>query len=278
MVLFLSLPLTLSLIYHSPMRSLLALLLATVAVLAAEPNRALVYSRTAGFRHGDSIPLGNKMLEAQFKAAGLEVDFSEDPTVFTAENLAKYRAVAFMSTTGDVMTPPLPKGASDEQKAAAAKQAAAGRAAFQAWMENGGAFVGIHAASDAGGDVNAKWPWYAKMIGGLFAGHPAQQVAVLKVVDKDNLATAHLPAEWKRKDEWYNFKNLQADNHVLLIIDETTYKGGNTKPGDTHPMSWNKEVGKGRMFYTALGHTKESFSEPDFIKHLDGGVRWVLRK
>ena len=260
------------------MRSLLTLLFAAVVAVAAEPNRALVYSRTAGFRHGDSIPLGNKMLEAQFKAAGLEVDFSEDPNVFTAENLAKYRAVAFMSTTGDVMTPALPKGATDEQKAAAAKQAVAGRAAFQAWLENGGAFVGIHAASDAGGDVNTKWPWYAKMIGGLFAGHPAQQVAVLKVVDKDHLATAHLPAEWKRKDEWYNFKNLQAENHVLLVIDETSYKGGNSKNGEAHPMSWSKEVGQGRMFYTALGHTKESFAEAEFIKHVNGGLLWALKK
>ena len=254
------------------MRSLLPLLLAAVVALAAEPNRALVFSKTAGFRHGDSIPLGNKLLESQFKAAGLEVDFSEDSAVFTSENLAKYRAVAFMSTTGDIMAPALGKQATADEKAAAGKVAESRRAAFQAWLEGGGAFVGVHAASD----TEYKWPWYGKMIGGYFAGHPAIQPATLRPVVKDHLSTAHLPAEWKRRDEWYNFRNLQEDNQVLILLDESTYKGG--KNGEKHPIAWCKDVAKGRMFYTAGGHTKESFAEPDFMKHLQGGVLWALRK
>ena len=254
------------------MRTLLVLLLASVAALAAEPNRALVFSKTAGFRHKDSIPLGNALLAQQFKAQGLEADITEDAAVFTAENLAKYRVVAFMSTTGDIMGDVLAKDASKEAKDANVKVAETRRAAFQAWMENGGAFVGIHAASD----TEYKWPWYGKMIGGYFAGHPKIQPATLRPVIKDHPSTKHLPDEWKRKDEWYSFRNLQPDNVVLILLDEKTYEGG--KNGDYHPIAWCKEVGKGRMFYTALGHTKESFSEPDFIKHLDGGVRWVLKK
>ena len=254
------------------MRSLLALLFASVAAFAAEPNRALVFSKTAGFRHKDSIPLGNALLAQQFKAQGLEADITEDAAVFTAENLAKYRVVAFMSTTGDIMGDVLAKDASKEAKDANVKVAETRRAAFQAWMENGGAFVGIHAASD----TEYKWPWYGKMIGGYFAGHPKIQPATLRPVIKDHPSTKHLPDEWKRKDEWYSFRNLQPDNVVLILLDEKTYEGG--KNGDYHPIAWCKEVGKGRMFYTALGHTKESFSEPDFIKHLDGGVRWVLKK
>ena len=257
-------------------RSLLTLLLASVVALAAEPNRALVFSKTAGFRHGDSIKVGDKLLEEQFKAAGLEVDVTEDAAVFTAENLAKYRAVAFMSVTGDVMGDVVAKDATKEVKEAAAKAAPARRAAFQAWMENGGAYVGIHAASDAG-SAEKYWPWYANMVGGLFAGHPAQQVAVLHPLVKDHPAVAHLPADWKRKDEWYSFRNLSPDNIVLLEIDEKTYKAGK-EMGEHHPMAWCKAVGKGRMFYTALGHTKESYSEPEFIKHLNGGLLWVLRK
>jgi type 1 glutamine amidotransferase len=260
------------------LRPLLALLLASVAALAAEPNRALVFSKTAGFRHKDSIPLGNALLAQQFKAQGLEADITEDASVFTAENLAKYRVVAFMSTTGDIMGDVVAKDASKEAKAANEKIAAARRAAFQAWMENGGAFVGVHAASDAGA-AEKYWPWFANMVGGLFSGHPAQQVAILRPIVKDHPANAHLGAEWKRKDEWYSFRNLAQDNVVLLEIDEKSYTPQKGKEmGDHHPMTWCKEVGKGRMFYTALGHTKESFSEPDFIKHLDGGVRWVLRK
>jgi type 1 glutamine amidotransferase len=216
------------------------------------------------------------MLEEQFKAAGLEVDVTEDAAAFTAENLAKYRAVAFMSVTGDVMGDVVAKDATKEVKEAAAKAAPVRRAAFQAWMENGGAYVGIHAASDAGA-AEKYWPWYANMVGGLFAGHPAQQVAVLHPLVKDHPAVAHLPADWKRKDEWYSFRNLSPDNIVLLEIDEKTYKAGK-EMGEHHPMSWCKSVGKGRMFYTALGHTKESYSEPEFIKHVNGGLLWVLKK
>ena len=260
------------------LRSLLALLLASVVALAAEPNRALVFSKTVGFRHKDSIPLGNELLAKQFKAAGLEVDITEDASVFTAENLAKYRAVAFMSTTGDVMGDVVAKDASKEAKDAAAKAALPRRAAFQAWLENGGAFVGVHAASDAGA-AEKYWPWFAHMIGGLFNGHPAQQVAILRPIVKDHPANLHLGAEWKRKDEWYAFRNLAADNQVLLEIDEKSYAPQKGKEmGDHHPMTWCKDVGKGRMFYTALGHTKESFSEPEFIQHLNGGVVWVLKK
>jgi len=85
-----------------------------------------------------------------------------------------------------------------------------------------------------------------------------------------------LPDEWKRKDEWYSFRNLQPDNVVLILLDEKTYEGG--KNGDYHPIAWCKDVGKGRMFYTAGGHTKESFSEPEFVQHLNGGLLWALRK
>ena len=155
---------------------------------------------------------------------------------------------------------------------AAAKAALPRRAAFQAWLENGGAFVGVHAASD----TEYKWPWYGKMIGGYFAGHPKIQPATLRPVVKDHPSTKHLPDEWKRKDEWYSFRNLQPDNVVLILIDEKTYEGG--KNGDYHPIAWCKDVGKGRMFYTAGGHTKESFSESDFIQHLNGGLLWALRK
>ena len=114
------------------------------------------------------------------------------------------------------------------------------------------------------------------MIGGYFAGHPKIQPATLRPVVKDHPSTKHLPDEWKRKDEWYSFRNLQPDNVVLILIDEKTYEGG--KNGDYHPIAWCKDVGKGRMFYTAGGHTKESFSESDFIQHLNGGLLWALRK
>ena len=113
--------------------------------------------------------------------------------------------------------------------------------------------MGIHAAADCEYD----WGWYGRLAGGYFLGHPDIQEAVFNVVDKDNDATKHLPAQWKRKDELYNFKKLNKDVHVLLTIDEKSYKGGAN--GDNHPMAWYHEFDGGRAFYTELGHTKESY-------------------
>jgi type 1 glutamine amidotransferase len=96
------------------------------------------------------------------------------------------------------------------------------------------------------------------------------------VADKTNIATKHLPEIWERKDEWYNFKNLNPDVHVLLKIDETSYKGG--KNGDNHPMAWYHDYDGGRAFYTELGHTDESFSEPAYLQHLLGGIKYALKK
>jgi hypothetical protein len=261
------------------LRPLLALLLASVAALAAEPNRALVFSKTAGFRRKDSIPLGNALLAQQFKAQGLEVEITEDASVFTAENLAKVRVVAFMSTTGDVMGDVLPKDASKEAKAANAKVAEARRAAFQAWMENGGAFVGVHAASDAGA-ADKYWPWFANMVGGLFNGHPAEQVAILRPLVKDHPANAHLGAE------------VEAQGRVVLLPQSRRGQRGAPRDrrevlrsaegqGDGRPSPDDLVQGRrqGLACSTPRSATpRKSFSEPDFIKHVDGGVKWVLRK
>ncbi len=225
---------------------------ADAAVQPALPRRILVFSRTAGFRH-DSIPEGVKCLRELAAAAKLEVEATEDPAQFTPANLARFGVVVFLNTTGDV----LPERAQEE--------------AFERWLEGGGGFMGVHAATD----TEFKWPWFARMVGGQFAGHPKIQPADQVVVDRAHPATAHLPERWKRTDEWYNFKNLQADNKVLLRLDEKTYQGG--KNGDDHPSSWVKPVAKGRMFYTAGGHTKQSYSEPDFRQHLAGALAWLMR-
>ncbi len=212
----------------------------------------LIFSKTNGYRH-QSIPAGI----AAIKKLGLEnkfsVDATEDSLAFTDENLAKYKAVIFLSPTMNVL--------GDEQQKA-----------MENFMRKGGGFVGIHAATDC----EYNWPWYVKMVGASFLSHPAQQVAKLIVVDKKNKATKHLPDVWERKDEWYNFKSMNPDVKVLLKIDEASYTGG--KNGDNHPMSWYHAYDGGRAFYTGLGHTNESFSEPAFLEHLLGGIKYALKK
>src|ERR1700744_5805738 len=164
--------------------------------------KILVFTKTAGFHHA-SIPLGVSAIMKLGVENHFDVDTTSDDAKFTEQNLKKYNAVVFLSTTGDLLT-------------------SAERNDFERYIQAGGAFVGIHAAADA----NYDWHWYGRLVGGYFVSHPAQQEAVLHVVDKTHISTKHLPDEWKRKDEWYNYKELNKDVHVLMTIDESTYQGG----------------------------------------------------
>lgn len=216
----------------------------------ATTPRVLVFSRTEGFRHA-SIPTGIAAL-LEIGAGLFEVDATEDSALFTKENLASYRAVVFLSTTGDILNP--------EQERA-----------FEGFIHAGGGYVGIHAAADTEYD----WPWYGRLVGALFRGHPPVQQATIRVEDRHHRSTRHLPAEWVRTDEWYAFRtNPRSTTRVLASLDESTYAPGDAAMGD-HPIAWYHEFEGGRAWYTALGHTHESFAEPLFRTHLREGIAWA---
>ncbi|MFI6539160.1 ThuA domain-containing protein [Nonomuraea sp. NPDC050547] len=207
----------------------------------------LVFSRTAGFRH-DSIPAGIQAI----RNMGYAVTATEDPAAFTGANLAGYKAVVFLNTTGDVLN---------------AQQ----QAAFEGYIKSGGGYAGVHAAADTEYD----WPFYGELAGAWFASHPAIQQARINVGDRAHAATAHLGATVTRTDEWYNFRtNPRPAARVLATLDETSYTGG-TMGGD-HPISWCKVYQGGRSFYTGLGHTVASYSEPAFLQHLKGGIAYAM--
>ncbi|WP_329161629.1 ThuA domain-containing protein [Streptomyces anulatus] len=213
-------------------------------------KRVLVFSKTAGFRH-DSIPTGIEALKEIGKQTNITVDSTESAAQFTTSNLARYDAVAFLSTTGDVLN-------AEQQKA------------FENYVATGGGYVGIHAAADTEYD----WKFYGGLVGAYFDSHPQIQPATVRVEDHDHPATAHLDDEWQRTDEWYNYGTNPRDKaKVLATLDETTYTGGNMK-GD-HPISWCQTYEGGRSFYTGLGHTKESYAEPAFRSHVLGGLRYA---
>ena len=108
----------------------------------------------------------------------------------------------------------------------------------------------------------------------LAGSNPVIQPAILKVVDASHESTRHLPIDWKRTDEWCDFRDdLDRDITVLIRIDETTYRGG--RMGADHPLSWYHAYDGGRAWYTALGHTAASYSEPLFLDHLRGGITWA---
>jgi len=238
------------------MRRPIALLIAALSIMtgsvrAEDLPRVLVYSRTAGFRH-DSIPDGIAMLRRLGQRDGFEVDATEDPARFNDQELGACRAVVFLSTTGDVLD-------------------ARGEEALARFIEGGGGWVGIHAAADTEYD----WPWYAQLVCAHFKTHPAIQPAEIHVTDRSHPSTAHLPARWRRTDEWYDYKSsARGRAHVLMSMDEHSYR--NATMGYDHPISWCRTIGLGRAWYTGLGHTRESFTEEAFVEHVAGGLAWAL--
>lgn len=237
------------------MKSLLSvlLLLCICTSVSAKKYKVLVFSKTAGFHH-ESIVAGTQAIMQLGTENSFAVDTTTDASKFNVKNLRQYSAVIFLNTTGDVLD--------DVQQRA-----------FELYIKGGGGFVGVHAATDTEYD----WPWYGDLVGAWFRSHPSQQEAVIRVVDSTSIATRHLPREWKRKDEWYNFKWLTTQPvHTLLEIDEQSYDPGNGKMGDPHPMSWYHDFEGGRAFYTELGHTNESYSDPLYLKHLLGGIQYAM--
>ncbi|MFE9647515.1 ThuA domain-containing protein [Streptomyces sp. NPDC006365] len=214
-------------------------------------GRVLVFSKTAGFRH-DSIPDGIAAVKDLGAEGGFTVDATEDGAAFTSRNLAKYDAVVFLSTTGDVLN--------DAQQRA-----------FEGYVRRGGGYVGVHAAADTEYD----WAFYGGLAGAYFQSHPAIQPARIDVEDRAHPATSHLGEAWDRTDEWYNYRSNPRDRaHVLASLDESSYTGG-TMNGD-HPIAWCQNYQGGRSFYTGVGHTKESYADPAVRQHLLGGVRWAI--
>ncbi|HEV7975639.1 ThuA domain-containing protein [Amycolatopsis sp.] len=225
-------------------------LLVTPSAQAADPAyQVLVFSKTAGFRH-DSIPAGIQAVRDLGVANGFTVTATEDANLFNAGELAKYRAVVFMSTTGDVLN-------------------ATQQTAFQSYVDGGGGYVGVHAAADTEYD----WPYYGQLVGAWFQSHPAIQQATFRTEDRAHPATAHLGQSWSRSDELYNYRtNPRPNVHVLQNLDESTYSGGTM--GD-HPITWCHPQASGRSFYTGLGHTNESYSDGAFRALLFGGIRYA---
>ena len=220
---------------------------------AAEPFGVLVFTKTAGFRH-DSIPDGVRALRELGPVGGFRITHTEDSAVFTDDSLGAFRVIVFLNTTGDILD--------DDQQAA-----------MERFIRAGNGFVGVHSAADTEYD----WPWYGRLVGAYFRSHPPTQPAEIDVVDRDHPSTRHLAERWARTDEWYDFRTRPADTvRVLMNLDESTYQGG--RMGDDHPLAWCHEFDGGRAFYTAGGHTKESFAEPDFRRHLLGAVRWAAGK
>jgi type 1 glutamine amidotransferase len=229
------------------------------------PPSILVFTKTAGYRHA-SIPAGVDAIRALGDEHGWQVTHTEDAADFTDQSLLRFDAVVFLSTTGDVL---------DEDQ----------QAAFERYIGLGRGFAGIHAAADTEYD----WAWYGQLLGAYFKSHPSIQDAVVVIEDFEHPSTSHLGEQWPRRDEWYDFQTNPRTHlpsgepvdpedpeapRILATMLAGSYQGSTM--GDDHPIAWFHEYAGGRAWYTAGGHTTESFAEPEFLRHLAGGIGWAM--
>lgn len=234
----------------------------TLALGAADVPRVLVYTKNQvgkGLYVHDNIAAS----VAAIKKLGAEnhfgVDVSDQPADFTDVNLKKYKALIFDNTNNQILE-------NEEQKAA-----------LQRYLQAGGGFVGIHSASGSMRD----WPWFWSVLGGKFSRHAKMQTFTVRVKDRNDISTAHLPPTFQWTDEFYYVDHMPEGLHVLLagdlvhLDDPGKEKYPGKKFGDEFPLAWRHELDGGREWYTALGHQKEHYSDPMFTKHLLGGILWA---
>ena len=219
----------------------------------------LSFSKTNGYRHHDSIAASIAMLDELAVAYGWQFYHTENGAVFTPENLQRFRLIVLNHKSGTVWTQ-------------------AQRQALRDYVERGGTLLAQHAA---GGDQSYDWSWYFdQALRAQFVDHPMIQhiqQATLVVEDHSHPATAHLPSAWVRADEWYNFAaSPRGKTQVLISIDEATYDPEKSPMGADHPMVWWHTVGKGRVFYSALGHTPATYQEKQFRAFIAGAIAWGL--
>lgn len=249
------------------MKPIAALLLvsATFAWTQTQEKRVLVYTRNhvtngKGYVH-DNIATSVEAIRKMGQDHGFAVDASDDPAVFTPENLKRYRVLVFSNSNNEAF-------ATDAQ-----------RQAFEGFMKAGGGFVGIHSASGS----ERAWPYFWKVAGGSFRRHPKLQKFTVRVVDATHPATKDLPATFEWEDECYYLGFMNPDLHPLLVTDSNKLedperaKYPQTLFGNAMPLAWWINVeGGGRAFYTALGHKKEHYSDPLLVKQIVGGIQWAM--
>jgi len=227
--------------------------------------KVLIFSATADFRH-DSIPTAIQAMKTVGPAFNVQFDNTEDQTWFSSGQINQYDALIFLDNTGEVLD-------SDSQ------------AAFEQYINAGGGFVGIHAASDCLRNST----FYGNELGAHFDYHPEITNATVDVIGPSHPSTAMLPKQWQVFDEMYNFKSDPRSIGAIVILsaDESTYSDPGPRTfnqGTPHPTAWFQEHGAGvspggtagRSFYTSLGHTNETWMDNIFLSHIMGGISWVL--
>tara|TARA_B100000029_G_scaffold405938_1_gene406454 strand:- start:4186 stop:5535 length:1350 start_codon:yes stop_codon:yes gene_type:complete len=238
-------------------RSLLFVVLFATVVHTQSRPQVLYVTQSAGFAHS-VLPLTEKILTAigqQHDA--FDLDITRDASILTTDTLQRYDAVVFYTTGELPMTV-------DQQTA------------FLEFVRNGGGFIGIHSATDTFYD----WPEYGELIGGYFDNHPWREEVSIRVEDSTHPATRHLGKRFQINDEIYQFKQWSRDRvNVLMSLDtasvDTTRDSVHRNDKD-FALTWSHSYGKGRVFYTALGHEEKVWQDDRFQRLVVNGITWAI--
>ncbi|GIX04674.1 MAG: glycosyl hydrolase [Planctomycetaceae bacterium] len=244
---------------------LVAVTLSASLVGAAEPSRvkALFLTQSAGFKHRSVDRQGRELAPAEIAIVQLgqqtglfDVHCTQDAAAdFTRDNLKNYQLIMFYTTLD------LPIKSEDLEYF------------LKEWLTTKGhAFVGFHSATDTFHNYQPYWD----MIGGTFNGHPwnAGETVTISIHDREHPATKPLGAELVIQDEIYQYKNYQP--HKVRVLMSLDMSKCSTKRPYMVPVSWVKHYGEGRVFYTNLGHNEKTWTNPQFLAHITGGIRWAL--
>ena len=227
----------------------------------------LLFEKINGFKDTPSVNAAHAAFVALAERKGWALVSTESGGAFNPATLRQFDAVIWNNISGDVLT-------------------LSQRRAFETYIRNGGAFVGVHGSA---GDFVYYWDWYVDtLIGARFVGHPMNpqfQDAHVVVEDRSGPIGKALPADWHMTDEWYSFRASPRATGATVIarLDEASYKpdgiaGQNLRMGSDHPIAWSRCVGKGRAFYSAIGHRPETYTEPHYNAMLEAALGWAMNK
>lgn len=223
--------------------------------------KVLVYTKNGeGYVH-DNIPYAVKSIEKMGEEQGFEVTATDDPSVFSDDNLKQYTLLIFTSTNNDVFD-------NDGQ-----------RLAFRRYIQSGGGLVGIHSVVG----TERKWEWFKQLVGGTFVWHPKFQKYKIKVLDPQHPTVENIPTVWEKEDECYFMKEIYPGIKVTMAHDLESLDPEQKERIDEssipysklYPAVWHQSFDGGYVWVTALGHHIKDYEDPLFMQHILQGIQFI---
>ncbi len=217
-----------------------------------DKKKIIIFTKTAEFRHA-SITAGVEVVTDISKKLGYEVVHTENSAIFNANQLSQVEAIVFLNTTGEILN--------NQQKEALVN-----------YMVMGGNFMGIHSAAN----TEMNWGWYANHIGGIYDMEIGELDEYIISIVNDSLGINKKISGYSVNNEkLFPFTNLNKDIYVLIEGAFCPNDEG-TNNIESMPLAWIKKSENGKVFYTSLGHTSETFKSPFFRNHLTSGMKYLL--